>query len=933
MTLTNSGRRPLHSRVRGTLVAAMGSLLLVACGESPDQMVTSARGYIDAGDRPAAVIQLKNALQEQPDHAEARFLLGRLSAEAGDYATAAKEFSRARSAGYPEEQIVPSLALALLKSGDAAALVEKFASTRLQSPEANADLLAIRGDALLQLGQFDQGRAAYDSALSIAGEHPRAKLGLARLAANGGDLAGARSIVESVVSAHPDLAEGREILAAIDMAEGRTEDAIAQYRAVIEADPKQPANHFRLISLLIQNGQVDAAKAALAEMKKATGGRQVYALYLQAYLDYQEGNTEAAAANINKVVGAVPDFTAARLLAGAVSLNRQDYNQALQHLGVVLSVDSQHALARRLAGTAHLMARDPAKTLELIGPLLSASPNDSNVQMLAGQARLALGDFDGASAAFEQAVSQRPEDAAARVRLGVSRLGSGASEQAFADLEQASRLDPEGIQADVALSMARMKQGKYAEALAAADRILAKQPENPLGANLRGGTLLAEGRVDDARAAFEQALAMAPNYLPAAVNLSRLDLVAGDPKAARARLDDLVRRDAKNAGAHLARVDLMGKAGATADEIEQAVRAGAEAVPDSSTLKVALASILAKRGNTKEALSVALAAQASDPEDPRVIAMLAATQLAAGNAEQAVSTYGQLVALQPGQPRPLILLAAAQKQAGSGSNAEQTLRKAVRQYPDAVEPASALAALLIEQRDLRRASEFGDQWLAAHPDNVDAHLLVADVAVRQSDWKRAIASLRTALDMREATKTAVALHMALTASGDTKGASRMMSEWLAAHPKDAVARGYLAERYLAAKDFTKALETYRAMSKLAPDNALILNNMAWTASQLKDPAALDYAQRALTIAPDNPAVLDTLGMIRLGRGERDEAVSLLEKAVAGAPQAVAIGLNLARAYVAVGDTGKADVVLDRLVAAHPEIAQLPAEVERIRAGQ
>ena len=100
-----NGGRTQVSRLLGT--ALVGLSLLTGCGNDPDEMVASARQYIASNDRKAAEIQLKNALQEVPSHAEARFLLGQIHAEGGDYAGAAKEFERARGSGYAEDRVVP----------------------------------------------------------------------------------------------------------------------------------------------------------------------------------------------------------------------------------------------------------------------------------------------------------------------------------------------------------------------------------------------------------------------------------------------------------------------------------------------------------------------------------------------------------------------------------------------------------------------------------------------------------------------------------------------------------------------------------------------------------------------------------------------------------------------------------------------------------
>ena len=67
---------------RTALSALVATLLITGCGgETPESMVASAKDYLAKNDDKAAVIQLKNALQTNPDLAEARFLLGKAMLE------------------------------------------------------------------------------------------------------------------------------------------------------------------------------------------------------------------------------------------------------------------------------------------------------------------------------------------------------------------------------------------------------------------------------------------------------------------------------------------------------------------------------------------------------------------------------------------------------------------------------------------------------------------------------------------------------------------------------------------------------------------------------------------------------------------------------------------------------------------------------------
>ena len=96
------------------LSLALAGLLLAGCGqEQPAALVASAKDYLAKKDGRAAVIQLKSALQKEPDLAEARFLLGRTLLEGGDAVSGEVELRKALDLKYPKESALPPLVRAL----------------------------------------------------------------------------------------------------------------------------------------------------------------------------------------------------------------------------------------------------------------------------------------------------------------------------------------------------------------------------------------------------------------------------------------------------------------------------------------------------------------------------------------------------------------------------------------------------------------------------------------------------------------------------------------------------------------------------------------------------------------------------------------------------------------------------------------------------
>ena len=117
-----------YSRTYTAVSALLLSLLLAACGgDKPEAMLASAKDYLAKNDSKAAVIQIKNALQSNPDLPEARFLLGTALLDSGDPVGAELELRKALELKHSQELVVPQLAKAMLAQGHAKKLTDEFA--------------------------------------------------------------------------------------------------------------------------------------------------------------------------------------------------------------------------------------------------------------------------------------------------------------------------------------------------------------------------------------------------------------------------------------------------------------------------------------------------------------------------------------------------------------------------------------------------------------------------------------------------------------------------------------------------------------------------------------------------------------------------------------------------------------------------------------
>ncbi|MDO9597790.1 MAG: PEP-CTERM system TPR-repeat protein PrsT [Azoarcus sp.] len=882
-------------KVRATATVLVTALLLAGCTDSPEAMVDSAKAYLAKNDINAASIQLKNALQENGNLAEGRFLLGKINLEQGNVPGAVKELQRAAELGYPADQVTPLLASALVRSAEFDRVLKDYGDTTLGDPVAQGQLLSAIGDARFAKADVAGARSAFEAALAVSPDNGLARVGLGRAKLFSGDAPGAQAEAEAAIAGQAELGEAHALLADTMLAQGKPEEAIKALEAAVRARPDSVSYHFALISLQLRQNDFDAAAKQLEAMKKVAP-KHPSTRYVQAFLDFRNNRNAEAREGVMEVVKNAPDFLPGQLLAGSVLMRLNEHVVARTHLATVLARAPGQPLARRLMAASHLASGEASRALEMIQPLLAAQNQDAALQGLAGQIYLANGDLEKAEAYFEKSAAAAPDDASARTRLGVARLAGGDAEGAFADLEAASRLDETSGQADLAMILAYMRRSEFDKALEAQKTLEGKQPDNPQTHNLKGGILLAKKDPAGARAAFERAVELKPDFLAAQVNLARLDLADKTPDAAKARFEGIIKQNPKNVDALLAYADLQNSTGSSAAEVLATLERAAEAGPGLLPPRLALIQHHLRQRDPAKAMTVAQQAVAAEPNDPRAVEALARVQLASGQTQQAIASLNKLAGLLPQSPAPLLALSDAQRQAKDDAAAEQSLRKALALKGDLLEAQQRLVGVQVARGNRDNALATAKSIQKQRPTAAIGYSLEGDVLGSAGRWPEAATAYRKALDRGKSGELVIKLHSALMRTERKADADKLMKDWLSAEPKDLAARGYVAERALAEKRYADALKMFREMNELAPGNALVLNNLAWTAAAAKDGQALTYAEQALALAPDNPVVLDTVGVIQVDGGQSDKGLANLVRAVSLAPDLAPLRLNLAKAY-------------------------------------
>jgi putative PEP-CTERM system TPR-repeat lipoprotein len=901
---------PRNARLPIAVVVLAAALVVSGCGsKDAASYVQSAKSYLSKADYKAAVIEVKNALQKDPDNAEARLVLGQALLESGDPAGAETELRKALDRGMSHERTYPSLARALVVQGQFGKVITEFQDAKLSDAKAQVELgIEI---ATAEAAQGDAAKAQSD-VKAILAEHPdnvRALLLQAQFAGRSGDLQTVRNNLDAALKVDPGSVDALLMKAELELALRHPDEAQKLMEKAIDAHPDSIGARSALVSLAVTSGKLDLAKAQLAKMKELSP-QEFRTVYSDALVAFAGGDNARARQSLQRLLAARPDHLPSLALSGLVDLQLGTYASADTTLRRVLARVPRDIVALRGLATVYLRTGRAQQALDTLAPALAASPNDPALLRVAGETYLAIGNVAKATEAYEHANALDKSNVASQVRLAQVRFAAGDTARAFSDLQAIASSEATIGQADLTLFAEHLKRREYDQALAVADSLEKKVPKSAVPWTLRGTVYLAKRDLAKARASFEKAIEVQPDYYSAAASLASIDIQQGNLGAARQRYDKLLAKDPKNEQLLLGSAELLRMGGASADQVRAAFDKAVSLNPGSVRARLALINHEIVQRDVKAALTAAEAAIAAIPNDPRLMEALATIQVMNGDANQAVDTLKQLVVQQPQNPVALLRLAEAQRVAKDYAGALESARKALALRPDLAQAWGTIAKIYIASGRPDDALAEARKLEKEQPDKAVGYALEAEILAAARRWTESAKAFQTALAKQPTPALAARLYGMLESSGNAKDANAFAVQWIKDHPKDATLLQLVAQHDQARKDYGAAIAGYQRVLDVDPDNVAALNNLAWILIERNDAKSVEYAEHAHRLAPFSPNVLDTLGWARARTGNPKGAVELLRMASTLSPGSNEIRMHLAKALLDSGDKAGARAVLN-----------------------
>jgi cellulose synthase operon protein C len=893
------------------LAIAFPSATRAADPAQAEAYLAAAAKSLQKNDPKTAAIQLRNAVQSDPDNGTAHYELGTVALQLGDLGAAELQLRAALEHGYDRAKATAPLAETLLRLERNQQLLDEIPPGD-RPPELEASVRVARGYALLNLHRPDDARQSFEQAAAMAAKPAPALFGLARALGAGGDTMRAVEILETALGDDPKFVDGWVYLGQLQRTAGKLAGAQASFDKALALSPADVPARLERASLLIALDDLTAAEADIGAIL-AANPQDPLGNYLQALAYSNRQNYRAAEISLQKMRGGLYAYPPAIYLLAEVNLAQDQLAQADDNVTRYLARMPNDEAGMALFATVLLRRNNMPRAIAFLKGAIDANPSSLRLLGLLGEAYVRDGKKEEAAAILDRLAVLAPRDADVMTQIAALRLRIGQADSALGDLEAAAALAPRSVRTGLLLVLTYLDAGRVDDAGKAAEALRDSLPDDPLPENLLGAIALRAGSAAEARAHFEAALRIRPDFLPAETNLGQLLLAERDIAGARRIFDAILARDAVDAAALKGEADLSlldGKAQDAAAWLEKARAADATALEPRLRLVEAYISLAAP----KKAAAIAGEIEKLAPDDPRALSAIGAARLADNEIPAAIAAFGRLVKATPDSSGAQLQLARAYYAARDDANARAALERAAALDPGDAAIEQQLTRFAIETASVPRELAYLQGLADAKPDDPAYDRLAGNLALAAGDAAVAATRFAAGLAKRPGDAALVAKLAEAEGRSDPAQAAKTLADWLRSHPEAPALRLALADRLLGMKRYDEAAAAYEAVLRAAPDDLAATNNLAWLYALKNDKRAVGLAEAAYRREPGNPDIADTLAWVLVRSGENARGLSLLESAAAVPDAPLEMRYHLAVALKNAGRTDEARRALAALIA-------------------
>jgi len=850
----------------------LGLPLLTGCNNSPDSSealshITRAETYSEQGQFRSALLELKNAIQKDPNNVEHIVRLADLYLQVG----AAKQASELLAPWMQEkpEAVALTLARAYVEQGKQLSATETLALQTPDSPEDQLEASLIRAEALRRSGESAEALALFSNLSESNSSNIKAIAGVIQAQLNLG------KNIQAIEAADKWLAQNQaspEVLYLKGLAQYRLNQLEQSSATLTDAVGVLPTSDMflpirrnilsTLSRVLTEQGQITEAQIynrILAENQNSDAREQGQA----AIEAIKAGNFEDAKAILRDTLKLDPENEQLAMLLGAITAGTGELDEGAQLLTENLDPETTPTQFIRAATMAQIDTGDRQAALTTLDRAIKARPHDNELLAMHGILSLSLpGHEDSGIASLSKAIGNEPERVRLRLALARYYLRNDKPEQALGQLRMAFTSNPADWATTSTYLNVLIQQGEKQEATEIRDSLLNGYGDQPRAVLLASLVDTRLGNMDKAVSQLEALVKSSPELQAPMVALASLYAQNGQRDKAVNLLVDAATLTPESIRP-LQRAGQIYMQDHNVTEAEAWLTGIAEKHPELRQNTDTLSALIAI---TQGELEEARASLAPWKDSDSAIMKRAYSQLLLAEAQSAVNSKdwsearakaAEAITLEPENIGFALLPVGIAQAEGKIEDAYTALDAVEETHGEVAATMLSRAKLLNQQKGSKAAYEYlSEKW----EDTKNIQLMPSIIGLAKVEAPDSLNSL-TENWLNEAPQNLTA-HLA-------------RADWLMSNDQEAAAANH-----------------YEQVLARQPNNLAALNNLAWVL-RVDDPdRALRLARQASELAPGNAAILDTYGWILHLSGKHREAKAVIEKALTLAPENKEISAHL-----------------------------------------
>lgn len=649
---------------------------------------------------------------------------------------------------------------------------------------------------------------------------------------------------------------------------------------------------------------------------------------------YQQRDYGLAVSYWDELLRNRPEDSEAHLNTGRAYMHLGELRKAAAHFSKSVKFDPESGWGWFEPARVDLMLGHDDKGLQRISKARKLLPQESQVVVLEGDVHLFRRQYKEAEQSYRQAhhmdaenmtalarlalclavqdrlpeseevydtlKKQNPQDALILLSMADYWMLRGDTERAESILRQGLRLHPDDLLFAQRLVEWAFDSGNPAEAKSHVHYILQRYPGNYYATKLLIEILLAEGSLHAAEAELQKLEDLPPDDTESFLLKGKLHLLARRPNQAAGFFQKAIDDFPKHSLAHYLKGAALLQQGHIYLARKRFVRALALA-PLYTEAELALAGVALYQDDLSTALEYAERVLQREPVNTRAGMIQGIVRLLRADYDGAARAFRQAERLAPNPDAARYFQAETASRSGHADQALQLYRRILKQNPLYADVSRAYTRLLAANDRLGEAEAFfaGLSHMTRHAGYASAflgtiHKIQGDLEQAEQDWLAAL----------ESASCPPAVYSALAglyqSTEQPRREQAILERFLAEHPALSRAALQLAAHYYETGEHEQAVGVLEKSLRCNPDDPFLLSNVAWLLLQ-KDSdllRALSLAQEAYRRAPQEPAVVDTLGWAYFKKKLYTRAVWHLEEALELDPDHPEIRVHLDKALQA-----------------------------------